>query len=121
MPDSPKESDQSDRVDGVDGVDEMDGVDGSNKSDRNGATPTLVVEDVAVELGGRMILEEVSFSAGPGVLVGILGPNGAGKSTLLNAIAGLLPLKNGRILIDGRPVEGARGQVAYVPQQARVK
>lgn len=82
--------------------------------------PTLVVEDVAVELGGRIILEDVSFSAGPGVLVGILGPNGAGKSTLLNAIAGLLSLKTGRILVEGTPVEKARGAVAYVPQQERV-
>ena len=85
-----------------------------------GATPALVVEDVAVELGGKVILEEVSFSAGPRVLVGVLGPNGAGKSTLLNAIAGLLPLKKGRILIDGRPVSGSKGHVAYVPQQERV-
>ncbi|MBI4187254.1 MAG: metal ABC transporter ATP-binding protein [Chloroflexi bacterium] len=82
--------------------------------------PALVVEDIAVELGGRTILEDVSFSAGPRVLVGVLGPNGAGKSTLLNAIAGLLPLKRGRILIEGRPVDGARGYVAYVPQQERV-
>src|SRR5512134_156057 len=89
-------------------------------SERGTAFPTLVVEDVAVEIGGRAILEDVSFSAGPGVLVGVLGPNGAGKSTLLNAIAGLLPLKAGRILIEGNPVEKTRGSVAYVPQQERV-
>ncbi|MBI4285499.1 MAG: metal ABC transporter ATP-binding protein [Chloroflexi bacterium] len=89
-------------------------------SDPPGLLPTLAVEDVAVELGGRVILEDVSFSAGPGVLVGVLGPNGAGKSTLLNAIAGLLPLKRGRILIEGQAIAGARGQVAYVPQQERV-
>jgi manganese/zinc/iron transport system ATP- binding protein len=87
---------------------------------KDGTRPTLVVEDVAVELGGRLVLEDVSFTAGPGVLVGVVGPNGAGKSTLLNAIAGLLPLKRGRIVVDGQVVEGARGRVAYVPQQERV-
>jgi manganese/zinc/iron transport system ATP- binding protein len=82
--------------------------------------PAVTVEDVAVDLGGKVILEDVSFTAGPRSLVGVLGPNGAGKSTLLNAIAGLLPLKNGRILVEGRAVSGPRGQVAYVPQQERV-
>ncbi len=82
--------------------------------------PVLIIEDVMVELGGRIILEDVSFTAGPRMLVGILGPNGAGKSTLLNTIAGLLPLKKGNILIEGRPVDGTHGLVAYVPQQERV-
>ena len=82
--------------------------------------PAVAVDNVGVEIGGKTILEEVSFTAGPHALVGVLGPNGAGKSTLLNAIAGLLPLKTGQILIEGRPVTGARGQVAYVPQQERV-
>ncbi|MBI2860152.1 MAG: metal ABC transporter ATP-binding protein [Chloroflexi bacterium] len=90
------------------------------RSSPSTGAPALSVEDVAVELGGRTILEEVSFTAGPGVLVGVLGPNGAGKSTLLNAIAGLIPLKEGRILIEGQPGPRMRGQVAYVPQQERV-
>jgi ABC-type Mn2+/Zn2+ transport system ATPase subunit len=83
-------------------------------------SPAVIVEDVAVELGGKVILEDVSFTAGPRSLVGVLGPNGAGKSTLLNAIAGLLPIKTGRILVEGQLVSGPRGQVAYVPQQERV-
>ena len=82
--------------------------------------PAVVVDNVAVELGGKTILEDVSFAAGPKVLVGVLGPNGAGKSTLLNAIAGLLPLRTGQIFVEGQPVTGPRGQVAYVPQQERV-
>jgi len=92
----------------------------SNSLDSSNPGPAVVVDDIAVELSGKTILEEVSFSAGPRALVGVLGPNGAGKSTLLNAIAGLLPLKTGKILVEGKPVTGARGQVAYVPQQERV-
>jgi branched-chain amino acid transport system ATP-binding protein len=59
-------------------------------------------------------------------MVAIIGPNGAGKSTLLKAIAGLLRLKSGRILLDGAPVEGlatrerARLGIAFVPQEANV-
>jgi ABC-type Mn2+/Zn2+ transport system ATPase subunit len=99
------------------------GVNSSSTTARDSAKasqPTLIVENVAVEIAGKTILEDVSFTAGPKMLVGVLGPNGAGKSTLLNAIAGLLPLKRGSILIEGRTVDGARGQAAYVPQQERV-
>ena len=51
----------------------------------------------------------------------ILGPNGIGKSTLLNAIMDLLPLRSGRVLIDGKPVRDYRRadlakKVAYIPQ-----
>ena len=60
------------------------------------------------EMGGRRVLHDVSFSAGPGELVAICGPNGAGKTTLLRSLAGLLP--------GGRP-EPRR--VAYVEQGAR--
>jgi manganese/zinc/iron transport system ATP- binding protein len=88
--------------------------------DSSSVSPTVIVQDLVVDIAGKTILEEVSFHAGPGSLVGILGPNGAGKSTLLNAIAGLIPFKTGSIFIEGRLVDGARGQVAYVPQHEKV-
>lgn len=51
----------------------------------------------------------------------ILGPNGIGKSTLLNVIMDLLPLREGRVCIDGRPVQDYRRsdlakKVSYIPQ-----
>ena len=60
-------------------------------------------------LGGRTVLHDVGFAAGPGELVALCGPNGAGKSTLLRALAGLLP---------GTPARDPR-RVAYLPQGAR--
>jgi branched-chain amino acid transport system ATP-binding protein len=72
------------------------------------------------------ILKGAMLEVGPRELVAIIGPNGAGKSTLLKAIAGLLRLKSGRILLDGKPVEGtsprerARAGIAFVPQEANV-
>jgi ABC-type Fe3+/spermidine/putrescine transport system ATPase subunit len=61
----------------------------------------LELRNVAVELGGKPILNGVSLSLGRGEIVAILGPSGSGKSTLLRAIAGLVPLQGGEILWDG--------------------
>ena len=57
--------------------------------------PGITVEGVTVERGGHTALSEVSFSVGPGTLLGVLGPNGAGKSTLFESIVGILPLAAG--------------------------
>ncbi|WP_082127108.1 ABC transporter ATP-binding protein [Allosalinactinospora lopnorensis] len=46
----------------------------------------------------------MELSAAPGEVVALLGPNGAGKSTALRALAGLLPLTRGRILLEGRDI-----------------
>jgi branched-chain amino acid transport system ATP-binding protein/neutral amino acid transport system ATP-binding protein len=72
------------------------------------------------------ILKGAAIAVRPGELVAIIGPNGAGKSTLLKAVAGLLRLKSGRILLEGVAVEGlparerARLGMAFVPQEANI-
>jgi ABC-type Mn2+/Zn2+ transport system ATPase subunit len=81
------------------------------------APRVLDVQDVTVELGGRRILEDVSFHIPRGEFLCIAGPNGAGKSTLLKAILGRVPLARGRIDVLGRPPGQARGEVGYVPQR----
>ena len=50
------------------------------------------------------VLNNINLNFYTGELVGIVGVNGVGKSTLLKSISGLLPLLNGKILIDGKPV-----------------
>ncbi len=50
-----------------------------------------------MELDGYMALSKVTFDVGAGTLVVGIGPCGAGKSTLFNAIAGLLPVHQGRV------------------------
>ncbi len=82
--------------------------------------PSLVVDAVTIERGGFRVLDAVSFTAGPGTLMGVVGPNGAGKTTLFNAISGILPFGSGSILINGRPAGEAQSSLAYVPQTERV-
>ncbi len=77
----------------------------------------IVVEGMSVDLGGRRVLTGIDLRVRPGELVGLLGPNGAGKTTLIRAILGLIPLRAGRVRIDGlRPAE-ARSRIGYVPQR----
>ena len=78
----------------------------------------MSLEDVTVELGGHMALSNVTFDVGAGTLMGVVGPNGAGKSTLFNAIAGLLPVRQGKVTLHS--VDQGRGALAYVPQRESV-
>ena len=69
--------------------------------------------------GGTYALRDVSFDVHEGELVSLIGPSGCGKTTLLYCISGLEPLVEGRILLDGRPVQGPRsGEVGLVFQKA---
>ena len=77
----------------------------------------LTMTSVMVQFGETVVLEDVTASLAAGTLVGVVGPNGAGKSTLFNAIAGLVPLAEGEVLIHGLPPDRARGRLAYVPQK----
>ena len=78
------------------------------------------LENVAVTLGNRIVVQNASTAFGPGTLTGIVGPNGAGKSTLARAMLALVPHK-GLIQIDDSDVttlpraELAK-RVAYLPQ-----
>jgi branched-chain amino acid transport system ATP-binding protein len=60
-------------------------------------------------------VDDVSFDAQPGELLGLIGPNGAGKSTLFNLIAGVLPPISGEILFEGKPITGWKShQIARI-------
>ena len=76
---------------------------GGRKSESGGA-PMLQIEHVSVRIGQRLVLDDVSLEVCEGEQVRITGPNGAGKSTLFNAITGVLPLNDGRIVFKGRDI-----------------
>ena len=86
--------------------------------DPNPHRASMSLRDVTVELGGHMALSNVTFDVGAGTLMGVVGPNGAGKSTLFNAIAGLLPVRQGKVTLHS--VDQGRGALAYVPQRESV-
>lgn len=82
----------------------------------------LIAENLDVRYGLTQVLWGISFSVARGKVTCIIGSNGAGKTTTLNAIAGSLPVKNGRILLDGEEVTALRApervkrHIALVPE-----
>ncbi|HZB70402.1 MAG TPA: ATP-binding cassette domain-containing protein, partial [Sphingomicrobium sp.] len=54
------------------------------------------------------ILRRVDLGVERASLTVIIGPNGAGKSTLIKAVAGLVPISEGRVLLDGKDITGIR-------------
>jgi zinc/manganese transport system ATP-binding protein len=85
-----------------------------------GHAPVLSVEGAGVRLGGRDVLQDVTFSLGAGEFVGLIGSNGAGKTTLLRVILGLQPVTTGRVTIGGLGAAEGRKLVGYVPQKIQL-
>ena len=72
--------------------------------------------------GGVNIIEECCFEVNQGEIVSILGPNGAGKSTAMKAMLGILDLKDGEVILDGKDITRLKTQdriksgISFVPQ-----
>jgi manganese/iron transport system ATP-binding protein len=80
----------------------------------------LDIENVSITYDGAPVLRDLTFQVPHGAQVAVVGPNGAGKSTLFKALVGLLPLREGRILVHGRSLGSHQDCVAYVPQRGEV-
>ena len=68
------------------------------------------VQNVAVGYGERIVLRDVSFEIREGEIVALLGGSGCGKSTMLKAVIGLLPVREGEILIENESIVRATGE-----------
>jgi branched-chain amino acid transport system ATP-binding protein len=70
------------------------------------SAPLLAAETLSRAFGALSALDRVSFEVAARERRAIIGPNGAGKTTLFNVITGQLAPTGGRILLEGRPIEG---------------
>jgi ABC-2 type transport system ATP-binding protein len=90
----------------------------------NPPKPLLEVQDVTKRYGSLTAVDHVSFTAGPGEIIGYLGPNGSGKTTTVKMLVGLMPPSGGRILFNGIDLQDQlieyKARVGYVPEEAHV-
>jgi branched-chain amino acid transport system ATP-binding protein len=86
----------------------------------------LEADHLEVAYGDATALWDASLTVGEGELVAVVGPNGSGKTTLINAMAGLLPVRGGRLHFFGEdltrlaPHEICRRGIAIVPEGRRL-
>ena len=86
----------------------------------------LSLAAVSAGYGSFQALFDVSLEVPRGEAVGVIGPNGAGKTTLMRVISGLLPLRDGVMTLEGRPVGGLPAHrmveqgIAHVPENRRL-
>ena len=71
------------------------------------------LHDASVDLGGRTLLDRVTWQLAPGDRIGIVGVNGAGKSTLLRVLAGEVPL------VSGKRKQGVTVVIGHLTQDVR--
>ena len=86
------------------------------------AESMLEIVGVTAGYGRTMVLFDVDVSIPVGSGWGVMGPNGAGKTTLWRVAVGLIPVKSGKVLLDGedvtrmRPNQRVKRGLGYVPQ-----
>jgi len=82
----------------------------------------LEISGVTAGYGRTTVLRGVTINVPDASVVALLGPNGAGKTTLLRAASGLVPIREGRLLLDGDDVTGrttadlARRGICHIPE-----
>jgi urea transport system ATP-binding protein len=84
--------------------------------------PVLKLSAVEADIGGSRILRGVDLEVHPGEVVALMGRNGVGKTTTLKTITGVLSVRAGSVVFDGKPIQKlamdvrARSGIGYVPQ-----
>ena len=91
------------------------------KNDNNGIVK-LEVRNLSKVFNNKLVVNDISFTANQGEIVGFLGPNGAGKTTSMRMITGFLKPNSGSILINGTDIATnpvlAKQQFGYLPEGA---
>jgi branched-chain amino acid transport system ATP-binding protein len=88
----------------------------------DGREPLLMLDRVFAGYGKMTILNGTTASIRPAAITTVIGPNGAGKSTMFKAVFGLLPVRSGTIVFDGRDISNLPPRalldagIVYIPQ-----
>ena len=82
---------------------------------------SIEVQSVSKSYETQLALNEISFSASKGEIIGFLGPNGAGKSTMMKILTGFILPTKGNVFVSGinvlkNPIE-AKAHIGYLPEQ----
>ncbi len=84
------------------------------RSERSGDQPLIEARGLSVCVNGHDIINDIDLAIFPGQIVTLIGPNGAGKTTLVRALLGLVPYRQGKVML-------ARGlKIGYMPQRLRI-
>jgi ABC-type multidrug transport system ATPase subunit len=100
----------------------MDAVLARSSAPAAGNLPAIMkVAGLCKSYGRERALTDISFSLQPGEVLGLIGPNGAGKTTLIEAIAGILPIDQGEVIWNDRPLSLShrRQFLFYLPDGLR--
>ena len=80
----------------------------------------IKVQNLTKQYGSHRAVDNISFEAGKGEILGFLGPNGAGKSTTMNILTGYLSATNGTVTINGHDIlenpNAAKASIGYLPE-----
>jgi iron complex transport system ATP-binding protein len=84
---------------------------------------SIATKQVSWKAGSKIIVDEVTLDAEPGMMLGLLGPNGSGKSSLIRLLAGLRAPLSGEVALDGKCITSMQRrrlaqQVALVEQHS---
>ena len=88
--------------------------------------PLLDVQDIHTFIGQYHILQGVDVRVPKGSITALLGRNGAGKTTTLKSILGLTPPSQGKVVFDGKEIQGMRSfdiatlGIGYVPEHRAI-
>ncbi len=84
----------------------------------------LTVTNFSKNYSGFSAVRDLSFTVGPGQILGLVGPNGAGKTTTLRALCGIVPPTAGQISIAGHDIVrtpiAAKRNLGYIPDDPRL-
>ncbi len=83
---------------------------------------SIQVDQLRIEKGKRVIIDDLNFRVQSGSLTGLIGPSGSGKTTLMRAIVGVQRLSGGSLSVMDQPAGShkLRGRIGYMTQDAAV-